>query len=67
MQLALTQGLAQLADLVAPLIEGPTRVLISHDIEAGLAEADLVLGLRGTHAAFVAERPDASEIRKLYR
>jgi heme exporter protein A len=35
---------------VAPLIgrsAGPARVLISHDAEVGLAEADWVLGLRG--------------------
>ena len=37
------------AELVAPLIgrtAGPARVVISHDAEHGLAEADLVLGLR---------------------
>ena len=35
------------AGAVAPLIgRGPARVLISHDVEQGLAEADLVLGLR---------------------
>src|SRR4051794_2003028 len=33
--------------LVAPLLGGGTRVLISHDVEAGLADADHVLGLRG--------------------
>ena len=38
------------ADAVAPLIgrgAGPARVLISHDVEQGLGEADRVLGLRG--------------------
>ena len=38
------------AAAVEPLIgrsAGPARVLISHDAEQGLAEADLVLGLRG--------------------
>ena len=38
------------AAAVAPLIgrgAGVARVLISHDVELGLAEADLVLGLRG--------------------
>ncbi len=39
------------AGAVAPLIgRGPARVLISHDVEQGLAEADLVLGLRGRPA-----------------
>src|ERR687896_889643 len=42
------------ADAVAPLIgrdTGAARVLISHDAEQGLAEADHVLGLRGGRAA----------------
>ena len=37
------------AEAVEPLIgrgAGPARVVISHDVEAGLAEADVVLGLR---------------------
>ena len=37
------------ADLLEPLIgraAGRTRVIVTHDIEAGLAESDLVLGLR---------------------
>ena len=43
------------AGAVAPLIgRGPARVLISHDAEQGLAEADLVLGLRGGRAALMA-------------
>jgi heme exporter protein A len=33
------------AEIVGPLLSGPTRVLISHDVEEGLAAADLVLGL----------------------
>ncbi len=44
--------------LVTPLIGrgcGATRVLTSHDPQAALAEADLVLGLQGGRAAFVAE------------
>jgi heme exporter protein A len=51
---------------VRPLIAGGTRVLISHDVEHGLAEADLVLGLRGGRTAFVAEAPSAAEVRELY-
>ena len=37
------------AELLEPLIgraSGRTRVLVTHDVEGGLAEADLVLGLR---------------------
>jgi ABC-type multidrug transport system ATPase subunit len=58
--------------LLAPLI-GPrptrTRVLSSHDPERGLAEADLVLGLRGGRVAFVcsAGALDTHEIAELYR
>src|SRR5689334_3216502 len=42
---------------VAPLIgrqTGPARVLISHDVEQGLGEADWVLGLRGGRQEFFA-------------
>ena len=57
--------------LVAPLIgrgSGATRVLTSHDPQAALAEADLVLGLEGGRAAFVAEpsRVDAEAVARLY-
>jgi len=63
-------------DLIAPLI-GPshdpahprTRVVCSHDPQRGLAEADLVLGLRAGRVAFVrpAGEVDSNEIRRLYR
>jgi len=56
---------------IAPLIgraAGPARVLISHDAEQGLAEADWVLGLRGGRQAIWA--PAASvrlaDVRGLY-
>jgi heme exporter protein A len=54
--------------LVAPLLTG-TRVLISHDIEEGLAAADDVLGLRGARVAFAAPAADVSaeQVRELYR
>ncbi|MGH2835066.1 MAG: heme ABC exporter ATP-binding protein CcmA [Solirubrobacteraceae bacterium] len=58
--------------LVAPLI-GPdsakTRVLTSHDPRRGLAEADLVLGLRGGRVAFLSlvAETDPNEIVELYR
>jgi heme exporter protein A len=35
---------------VRPLLSRRTRVLVSHDVEAGLAEADQVLGLRDGRA-----------------
>jgi heme exporter protein A len=60
------------AAAVSPLIgrdAGAARVLISHDVEAGLAEADLVLGLRAGRPALLAPagdvRPD--QLRELYR
>jgi len=43
-------------ELVEPLIgrtAGATRVLTSHDPQAAVAEADLVLGLQGGRAAFL--------------
>ena len=52
-------------ELVAPLIgrsTGATRVLISHDVQSGLAEADLVLGMRGGRAGLVG----AEEVGALY-
>jgi len=58
-------------ELVEPLIgraTGATRVLTSHDPEAALAEADLVLGLRQGRAAFagpVAEL-DRRRLAELY-
>jgi heme exporter protein A len=58
-------------ELVAPLIgraSGATRILTSHDPQAALAEADLVLGLEGGRAAFLTEpsRVDAGEVGRLY-
>jgi ABC-type sulfate/molybdate transport systems ATPase subunit len=59
------------ADAVEPLIgraAGPARVVISHDVEHGLAEADLVLGLRAGRAGIVAPRDEVAEadVRALY-
>ena len=59
------------AGAVAPLIgreSGAARVLISHDVELGLAEADLVLGLRGGRPALLApaEQLDVATLRGLY-
>jgi heme exporter protein A len=60
------------ATAVAPLIgreAGVARVLISHDVEAGLAEADLVLGLRAGRQALLADASAvrAADLRGLYR
>jgi heme exporter protein A len=60
------------AAAVEPLIgraSGCTRVLISHDVEQGLAAADLVLGLRGGRPALTAPAPEvaAADLRELYR
>jgi heme exporter protein A len=57
------------AELLEPLLgraSGRTRVLVTHDVEGGLAEADLALGLKRGRQVF-AERVDASAARELYR
>jgi heme exporter protein A len=59
------------AGAVAPLIgraSGVARVLISHDVELGLAEADVVLGLRAGHAEIVAAAGavGVDDVRRLY-
>jgi heme exporter protein A len=60
------------AALVDPLIgagSGRTRVLCSHDPGGALAEADVVLGLRGGEPALLADarEADAEQIAELYR
>jgi heme exporter protein A len=57
------------AELLEPLIgrpSGRTRVLVTHDVEGGLAEGDLALGLRAGRQVF-AGRAGADEARELYR
>jgi heme exporter protein A len=59
-------------EMVAPLIGpggGRTRVICSHDPGGGLAEADLVLGLRAGRPALLARASDVepSRITELYR
>jgi heme exporter protein A len=63
-------------ELVAPLIgagagpgDGRTRVICSHDPARGLAEADLVLGLRAGRPTLLraAGEVDPDEIAELYR
>jgi heme exporter protein A len=60
------------ARAVGPLIgreSRTTRVLISHDVEHGIAEADVVLGLRAGHPAVLAEAGSVgvADLRELYR
>ena len=57
--------------LLEPLIgagSGRTRVLVTHDVEGGLAECDHVLGLRGGRAALSGARDeiDPGQVRELY-
>ena len=55
-------------ELLEPLIgmsAGRTRVLVSHDLEAGAAESDLALGLRNGRQAYLG-RPDAAKLKGLY-
>jgi heme exporter protein A len=59
------------AGAVAPLIgreSGAARVLISHDVELGLDEADVVLGLRAGRAEIVAPAASVTvaDVRELY-
>jgi heme exporter protein A len=58
------------AEAVEPLIgrnAGPARVVISHDVEHGLEEADLVLGLKRGRPEILAAAVSADELRGLYR
>jgi heme exporter protein A len=57
------------AELLEPLIgraSGRTRVLVSHDVERALAEADLALGLKAGRQEF-AGAVEAEAARELYR
>ena len=57
-------------ELVEPLIgkaSGRTRVVTSHDPRGGLAEADLVLGLRAGRAEVAGAAVDVEAIGALYR
>jgi heme exporter protein A len=58
-------------ELIEPLIgraANATRVITSHDPKAALAEADLVLGLRGGRPAFVTEPANVTDdqLKELY-
>jgi heme exporter protein A len=59
-------------ELMRPLIgaaSGRTRVICSHDPAGGLAEADVVLGLRAGRAALLrdASEVDSTAIAEIYR
>ena len=54
------------ASLVAPLLAGGTRVLITHDVDGGLAGADVVLGLRAGRVEFCERSVGAEDVRALY-
>ena len=59
------------AELLEPLIgrsSGSARVLVTHDVDAGLAEADLVLGLKAGRQVFAAPaaQVDRADARALY-
>ena len=73
--LLLDEPLANLDPGAAAAVEGligpgggVTRVVISHDVAHGLAEADVVLGLRGGKQALAAARSgvDEAAVRELY-
>jgi len=58
------------AELLEPLIgraSGRTRVLVTHDVEGALAEADVALGLKGGRQQFAGRPPRAERVRELYR
>jgi heme exporter protein A len=61
-------GAGQVASLIGREA-GVARVLISHDVEAGLAEADYVLGLRGGRTEVLAPASEVTpaDLRGLYR
>jgi heme exporter protein A len=74
--LLLDEPLANLDPAAAEAVDGligrpagRARVLISHDVEAGLAEADQVLGLRGGRPVLLAEASavTVADVRGIYR
>jgi heme exporter protein A len=56
------------ADLLDPLVgrsSGKTRVVVTHDVDGGLAECDTALGLRAGRQVLLGHA-SASEVRALY-
>jgi heme exporter protein A len=64
----LDPGAAGAVDELIGRASGKARVVISHDVEHGLAEADVVLGLRGGRQALLAPARDVdvATVRELY-
>ena len=64
----LDPGAAEAVEPLSGRAAGPARVVISHDVEHGLAEADLVLGLKAGRAALLepAGSVTAADVRGLY-
>ena len=57
------------AEHLEPLIgraSGRTRVLVTHDVDRGLREADVVLGLRAGAAELSGSNAAAADVRRLY-
>jgi heme exporter protein A len=57
------------AELLEPLIgrvSGRTRVLVTHDVEGGLAESDVVLGLKRGRTEIAGTKATIDELRSLY-
>jgi ABC-type transporter Mla maintaining outer membrane lipid asymmetry ATPase subunit MlaF len=57
------------AEGLEPLIgraSGRTRVLVTHDVERGLREADVVLGLRAGAPELAGGKAAADQVRRLY-
>jgi heme exporter protein A len=57
------------AEQLEPLIgraSGRTRVLVTHDVERGLREADAVLGLRAGAPELAGGKAAAGDVRRLY-
>jgi heme exporter protein A len=57
------------AEELEPLIgraSGRTRVLVTHDVERGLREADVVLGLRAGAPELAGGKAAADQVRRLY-
>jgi heme exporter protein A len=65
----LDPGAAEAVEELIGRASGCARVLISHDVEQGLAAADLVLGLRAGRPALLAPAGEvtAAGVRELYR
>jgi heme exporter protein A len=57
------------AELLEPLIgrgSGRTRVLVTHDVERAIGEADLVLGLRAGRQQLAERSPAPEQVRELF-